>query len=153
MGTLVFLKNSSWMHREEWVQVLQKVKHRIAMERERMEKDVLSHVWLFATPCGSLQARILEWVAVPSPGDLTNPGIEPRSPTLQAYSSPAEPQGKSHNTGVGRLSLLQGIFPTQEWNRGLLQCRRIAIWSSNSTPIYSKEVKLRTQTHTVHNCS
>ena len=32
---------------------------------------------------GILQARILEWVAVPSPGDLPNPGIDPRSPTLQ----------------------------------------------------------------------
>ena len=30
----------------------------------------------------------------PSPGDLPNPGIEPRSPTLQADSLPAEPQGK-----------------------------------------------------------
>ena len=29
------------------------------------------------------------------------------------------------NTGVGRLSLLQGIFPTQELNQGLLHCRRI----------------------------
>ena len=29
------------------------------------------------------------------------------------------------NTGVGSLSLLQGIFPTQEWNWGLLHCRRI----------------------------
>ena len=29
------------------------------------------------------------------------------------------------NTGVGSLSLLQGIFPTQESNWGLLQCRRI----------------------------
>ena len=29
---------------------------------------------------GVLQARILEWVAVSSPGDLPNPGIEPRSP-------------------------------------------------------------------------
>jgi len=28
----------------------------------------------------------------PSPGDLSNPGIEPRS--LQVYSFPAEPQGK-----------------------------------------------------------
>ena len=27
------------------------------------------------------------------------------------------------NTRVGSLSLLQGIFPTQEWNRGLLHCR------------------------------
>ena len=30
----------------------------------------------------------------PSPGDLLNPGIEPRSPTLQADSLPAEPPGK-----------------------------------------------------------
>ena len=28
------------------------------------------------------------------PGDLPNPGIEPRSPTLQADSLPAEPPGK-----------------------------------------------------------
>ena len=35
---------------------------------------------------GILQARILEWVAMPPhpPGDLPNLGIEPRSPTLQA---------------------------------------------------------------------
>ena len=38
---------------------------------------------------------------------------------------PAEPQGKSKNTGVGSLFLLQGIFPTQELNRGLLHCRQI----------------------------
>ena len=30
----------------------------------------------------------------PALGDLPNPGIEPRSPTLQADSWPAEPQGK-----------------------------------------------------------
>ena len=35
---------------------------------------------------GILQARTLEWVAIPSPGDLPNPGIEPRSPALQAVS-------------------------------------------------------------------
>ena len=61
----------------------------------------------------------------PSPGDLSNPQIKPRSPTLQADSLPAEPQGKPKNTGVGSLSLLQGIFPTQESNRGLLHCRQI----------------------------
>ena len=43
---------------------------------------------------GILQARILEGVAFPSSGDLLNPGIEPRSPALQADSLPAEPQGK-----------------------------------------------------------
>ena len=42
---------------------------------------------------GILLARILEWVAFPSPGVLPHPGIEPRSPTLQADSLVAEPQG------------------------------------------------------------
>ena len=61
----------------------------------------------------------------PSPGDLSNPGIEPRSPTLQVDSLLAEPPGKHKNTGVGSLSLFQQIFPTQESNQGLLHCRWI----------------------------
>ena len=32
----------------------------------------------------------------PSSGDLPNPGIKPRSPSLQADSLPAEPPGKSN---------------------------------------------------------
>ena len=59
----------------------------------------------------------------PPPGDLPNPGTEPRFPTLQADSLPAEPQGKPKNTGVGSLSLLQEIFLTQELNQDLLHCR------------------------------
>ena len=59
----------------------------------------------------------------PSPGDLLNPGIEPRSPVLQADSLPAEPQGKPKNTGVDSLSLLQQTFQTQELNWDLLHCR------------------------------
>ena len=61
----------------------------------------------------------------PSPGDLPNPGTEPRSPTLQVDSLPAEPQGKPKNTGVGSLSLLQWLFLTQESNQGLLLFRQI----------------------------
>ena len=61
----------------------------------------------------------------PSPGYLPNPGIEHRSPTLQADSFPAEPQGKPKNIGVGSLSLPQKIFTTQELNWGLLHCRWI----------------------------
>ena len=49
-----------------------------------------------------------------SPRDLANPGIKPRSPSLQADSLPTEPQGKPKNTGVGSPSFLQWIFPTQE---------------------------------------
>ena len=51
--------------------------------------------------------------------------IEPRSPALQADSLPAKSQAKPKNTGVGNLSLLQGIFPTQESNWGLLHHRHI----------------------------
>ena len=31
---------------------------------------------------GISQARILEWFAIPSPGDLPDPGVEPESPAL-----------------------------------------------------------------------
>ena len=43
---------------------------------------------------GIFEARILEWVAIPSPGDLPNPGIEPRYPALQADALPSKPPGK-----------------------------------------------------------
>ena len=61
----------------------------------------------------------------PSSGDLPKPGIESRSPTLQVDSLPAEPPGKSKNTGMGSPSFLQWIFPSQELNQGLLHCRQI----------------------------
>ena len=35
------------------------------------------------------------------------------------------------NTGVGCRSLLQGIFPTQGWNPGLLYCRQILYHQSH----------------------
>ena len=58
-------------------------------------------------------------------GNLPNPGIASRSPTLPAYSLPSEPPRKPENNGTGGLSLLQGIFLTKEWNQGLLHCRPI----------------------------
>ena len=64
----------------------------------------LSHVQLFTTPwtiarqaplsMGILQARIRSGLPCPPPGDLPNPGIKPRSPSLQADSLPSEPAGK-----------------------------------------------------------
>ena len=61
----------------------------------------------------------------PSPGDLPNPGTEPKSPALQVDSLPAEPQGKPMNTGVVSLLFLQQIFLTQDSNWDLLHCRQI----------------------------
>ena len=49
---------------------------------------------------------------MPSCRGSSNPGIEPRSPALQAYILPSKPPEKPKNTGVGNLSLLQGIFLT-----------------------------------------
>ena len=68
---------------------------------------------------GILQARILEWVDF----SLSRGFSQPRPPTLQADSLPAEPQGKPKNSGVGSPSLLQQVFPTQESSQGLLQYR------------------------------
>ena len=50
---------------------------------------------------GILQARILEWIQWNSPEDLSNPGIELRSPALQAHSLPAEPQGEAQEYWSG----------------------------------------------------
>ena len=40
-------------------------------------------------------ARLLEWVAFPTLGDLPDVGIEPMSPALQADSLATEPLGKT----------------------------------------------------------
>ena len=45
-------------------------------------------------------------------------GLNSGSPTLQVDSLPSDPAGKPKNTGVGSLSLLQGIFPAQGLNPG-----------------------------------
>ena len=63
-------------------------------------------------PWGFSRQEYCSGLPCPPPGDLANPGIKPRSPTLQVDSIPP---GKL-KTGVGSLSLLQGIFPIQEQN-------------------------------------
>ena len=47
----------------------------------------------------------------PSPGGLPNSGLKPISPTLQADSLPAEPQGKPRNTGMSSLIPSPGDLP------------------------------------------
>ena len=66
---------------------------------------------------GILQARIMAWVAVPFFRGSSQPRNWTQVSTLQADSLPAEPQGKLKNTGMGSLTLLQWIFPTQESDR------------------------------------
>ena len=64
----------------------------------------LSRVRLFATPwtvacqgplsMGFSRQEYWSGLPFPSPGDLPNPGIERRSPALQADALPSEPPGK-----------------------------------------------------------
>ena len=66
----------------------------------------LNHVQLFATPwtvayqasltMGFSRQKYQSALPFPSPGDLSDPGIEPGSPTLQADSLPSKPPGKSY---------------------------------------------------------
>ena len=67
------------------------------------QSDLLSHVWLFVIPCtvahqaplsmGFSRQEYWSGLPCPSPGDLPDPGIEPRSPELQADSYQLSHQG------------------------------------------------------------
>ena len=77
-------------------------------------------------------------------GDLPNSGFESRSPVLQVDTLFSEPPEKLKNTGVGSLSLLQGIFLTQESNWGLLNFRwihyQLNYWGSPTTTVQFSSV-------------
>ena len=81
----------------------------ILLSMKKLEVKLLSRVRLFATPWTVAQqappsmgfSRQEYWSGLPfpSPGDLYNPGIEPRSPTLQADALTSEPPGKPYYPG------------------------------------------------------
>ena len=85
-----------------------------------MKVKLLSCVQLFVTPwTAAYQAplsmgfsRKEHWsgLPLPSPGDLPNPGIEPRSPTLQADTLSSEPPIVEENTNI-YLSILLCYTP------------------------------------------
>ena len=74
---------------------------------------LLSRVRLFATPwtvayqaspsMGFSRQEYQSGLPFPSPEDVPNPGIEPRSPTLRADSLPSEPPEKPSNYIEGFL--------------------------------------------------
>ena len=68
-----------------------------------MKVKLLIRIWLCATPwtvahqtppsMGFPRQEYWNGLPFPSPGDLPNPGIKPRSPALQADALPSEPPG------------------------------------------------------------
>ena len=87
-------------------------------------------------------------IAVPFSRGSSQPRNQTGSPTLQVDSLPTEPPGKPKNTGVGSLSLLQGIFPTQESNQGFLHCRQILYQLSSQGRISSSFNKHQSRSST-----
>ena len=97
---------------------------------------------MYCSPPGSsahetFQARILEWVAIPSPGNIPHLGIEHRSPALQVTSLPSKPPGKP-KTGV------LGIYLELNFGRFLKSGFHFLIFSN------IKVFPHRLQCHLVH---
>ena len=79
---------------------MESIKSKLIETENALYAESLSHVRLFATPwtvahqaplsVGILQARILEWVAMPS----SRGSSQPKYPTLQVESLPVELPGK-----------------------------------------------------------
>ena len=84
----------------------------------------LSHVRIFATPwivayqappsMGFSRQECWSGLPFPSPGDLPDPGIEPRCPALQADALPSEPPGKNVESQhyLKGFSLLKAVPPS-----------------------------------------
>ena len=84
--------------------VLRKMAHQWRSWAKKKKVKSLSHVWLFAAPwtvaclaplyLGFSRQEHWSGLSCPPPGNLLNPGVEPRSPALQADFLPSEPQVK-----------------------------------------------------------
>ena len=129
--------------------------------------DPMDHSLPGSSVRGILRARILEWIAMPS----SRVSSWPRDPTCISYISgtgrwalyrqchhsvmsdslltpglqlarllyPWNSPGK--NTGVGSHSLVQGIFPSQGSNLGLLQSRQILYHLSHQgSPVINEQI-------------
>ena len=70
--------------------------------------------------CGILQARILECIAIPFSRGSSQSRDWIQVSRIAGGFFTSWATGKPKNTGVGSLSLLQRVFPTQESNWGLL---------------------------------
>ena len=72
------------------------------------------------------------WSGLPSPsaGDLSNPGTEPESPSLQADSLPSEPPGKPNITSALKGSEGKTSNQRQESSGIILTIRRIGVIST-----------------------
>ena len=100
--------------------------------RVELQSPALQVVSLCTVPQGSPEGPCVLRVVAHSCPTL----CDPMDCSLPGSSVHADSPGK--NTGVGCHGLLQGIFPTQELNWGLLHCRQILYQLSYQTLILFK---------------
>ena len=77
------------------------------------------------------------------------------SGSLQLHGLYSPRNSPSQNTGLGSRSLLQGIFPTQVSNRGLLQCKRILYqlsYQGSDTEYFSPKTNQIIQSNICFHC-
>ena len=74
---------------------------------------------------GDSQARILQWISVPSSRGSSQPRDQTQASHIAGRFFTIWVIWEAQEYWVGSISLLQGIFPTQEMNQGLLCCRQI----------------------------
>ena len=130
-GTKYFFREQKWeFWKEERIweytgvshnkERLLKSENEVIIEHSHGVVWSLSCIWILCLSMGLPMQEYWRGLSFPSPGDLSDPRIEPMSPTLQVDSLPIEPPRKPRNTEVGSLFLLQRIFLTQELNQDLL---------------------------------
>ena len=134
---------------------LEPIKHSEVSQKEKHQYSILTHIWEIDGETVETVSDFIFWGSkITADGDgsheikrclllgrkvMTNldgilksrdinilsesHSIVSNSLLLHGLYSPWNSPGQ--NTGVGSLSLLQGIFPTQGSNPGLLHCRRI----------------------------
>ena len=113
----------------------------LLLVRRLVKWKLLSRVWFFVTPWTVARQASLSvefsrkeyWSGLlfPSPVDIPNPRIEPRSHALQADSLPCEPPGKLH------LSIPITCFLSVHlliWSQGLLRHRTLLMFHEEIQP-------------------
>ena len=110
----------------DWAIKISCLRSWIFCQNQKVKVKSLSRVRLFATPwtvahqappsMGYSRQEYWSGLPIPSPGDLPDPGIESRSPTLQADALTSEPPGKQNSNSkhfpisLLILSLTHGLF-------------------------------------------
>ena len=131
-----FTSNTS--HQSEWPSLKSLQITKAGEDVEKMESESHSAMsdsfWTSGTVCGPpgssvhgiLQARILEWVAMPSSRWSSQPRDQTQvSCIVGGFFAIGGTRKAWRNTGVGCHAFLQVILQTQGSNPGLLHCWRI----------------------------